>query len=48
MVTSVQCKSDYLGQLTVTPEMEAKTIKAMKDINHLEFLKTTNGNNITN
>ena len=24
-------KSDYLGQLTVTPEMVAKTIKVIKD-----------------
>ena len=26
-----EAKSDYLGQLIVTPEMVAKNIKAMKD-----------------
>ena len=29
--TFQEAKSDYLGQLIVTPEMVAKKIKAMKD-----------------
>ena len=33
-----EAKSDYLGQLIVTPEMVAKTIKA-RIINHLEWMK---------
>ena len=43
-------KSDYLGQLIVTPKMVAKKIKAMKDNISLELnsSKTTNGISITN
>ena len=33
-----ETKSDYLGQLIVTPEMVSKKIKAMKDNNnHLQW-----------
>ena len=31
-------KSYYLGPLVVTPEMVAKKIKAMKEINHRELM----------
>ena len=39
-----ETKSDYLGQLIVTPEMVAKKIKAMKDnkspeVEWMEFLQ---------
>ena len=46
-----EAKSDYLGQIIVTPEIVTKKIKAMKIINHrewMEFLQTTNGNSRTN
>ena len=33
-----EAKSDYLGLLLVTPEMVAKTIKAMKVINQQEWM----------
>ena len=47
-----EAKSDYLGQLIVTPEMVAKKIKAMKDNKFTgsgwNSSKTTHGNSRTN
>ena len=45
-----EAKSNYLGQLIVTPEMVVKTLKATKDNKSKEWMEfnITNGNSTTN